>query len=108
MRERNDSRYEQFETSPETIKQELRPAVCERRHTGGQTDGCNENYNIDFGAKCVKLGQCFDLFLWSLNTKVNLILRINLIPGPMNVYFLMFILFLFLTINCNKKYIRLE
>ena len=27
------SRYEQFETSPETIEQELRPAVCEHRPT---------------------------------------------------------------------------
>ena len=26
-------RYEQLETSPETIEQELRPAVCERRQT---------------------------------------------------------------------------
>ena len=25
------SRYEQFETSPVTIEQELRPAVCEQR-----------------------------------------------------------------------------
>ena len=36
-------RYEQLETSPETIEQELRPAVCERR----QTDRLNENYSID-------------------------------------------------------------
>ena len=35
------SRYEQFETSPETIEQELRPAVCERRQT------LKENYCID-------------------------------------------------------------
>ena len=35
--------YEQFETSPETIEQELRPAVCEHR----QTDGLKENYSID-------------------------------------------------------------
>ena len=27
------SLYEQFETSPETIEQELRPAVCEQRQT---------------------------------------------------------------------------
>ena len=25
--------YDQFETSPEPIEQELRPAVCERRQT---------------------------------------------------------------------------
>ena len=36
-------RYEQSETSPETIEQELRPAVCERR----QTDRLKENYTID-------------------------------------------------------------
>ena len=41
--ERNDSRYEQFEISPETIKQELRSVVCEQR----QTDRFKENYNID-------------------------------------------------------------
>ena len=29
MRGRIDSRYEQFETSPDTSKQELQPAVCE-------------------------------------------------------------------------------
>ena len=31
VRERNDSRYEPFEISPETIEQELRPVVCEQR-----------------------------------------------------------------------------
>ena len=36
-------RYEQLEISPETIEQELRPAVCERR----QTDRLKENYSID-------------------------------------------------------------
>ena len=34
---------EQLETFPETIEQELRPAVCER----GQTDRFKENYSID-------------------------------------------------------------
>ena len=29
-RERNDTRYEQFEISPETIEQELRLVVCEQ------------------------------------------------------------------------------
>ena len=36
-------RYNQFETSPEAIEQELRPAVCERR----QTDRLKANYSID-------------------------------------------------------------
>ena len=36
-------RYEQLETSPETIEQELRPAVCEHR----RTDRLKENYSID-------------------------------------------------------------
>ena len=36
-------RYDQFETSPEAIEQELRPAVCERR----QTDRLKANYSID-------------------------------------------------------------
>ena len=36
-------RYKQLETSPETIEQELRPAVCERR----QTDRLKEYYIID-------------------------------------------------------------
>ena len=31
-------RYDQFETSPEAIEQELRPAVCEHRQTDRQTD----------------------------------------------------------------------
>ena len=40
-------RYDQLETSPETIEQELRPAVCERRQTDRQTDLYMENYSID-------------------------------------------------------------
>ena len=39
----HDSRNEQFETSPETIEQELRPVVCEQR----QTDRFKDNYYID-------------------------------------------------------------
>ena len=35
--------YDQFETSPEAIEQELRPAVCERR----PTDRLKPNYSID-------------------------------------------------------------
>ena len=34
---------DQFETSPEAIEQELRPAVCERR----PTDRLKANYSID-------------------------------------------------------------
>ena len=37
--------YDQFETSPEAIEQELRPAVCERR----PTDRLKANYSIDDG-----------------------------------------------------------
>ena len=47
VRERNDNRYEQFETSPGMIEQELRPAVCEQRQTDRQTDRLKENYSID-------------------------------------------------------------
>ena len=36
-------RYDQFETSPKAIEQELRPAVCERR----QTDRLKAHYSID-------------------------------------------------------------
>ena len=39
----NDSRYEQFEISPETTGQDLRSVDCEQRHT----DRCKENYGID-------------------------------------------------------------
>ena len=42
MRERNDNRYEQFEISPETIEQALRPVDCEQRQTRFK-----ENYSID-------------------------------------------------------------
>ena len=42
---RTVSRYEQFETSPETIEQELRPVVCEQR----QTERIKENYKLDRG-----------------------------------------------------------
>ena len=34
--------YDRLETSPETIEQELRPAVCERR----QADRFKENYSM--------------------------------------------------------------
>ena len=37
-----DRRYEQLETSPETIEQEMRHAVCEQRR---QTDRLKENYS---------------------------------------------------------------
>ena len=37
------ARYEQLDTSLETIEQYLRPAVCERR----QTDIDKDNYSID-------------------------------------------------------------
>ena len=43
MREKNGSRYEQFETSPETIEQEVRPVDCDQR----QTDRFKENYSMD-------------------------------------------------------------
>ena len=40
--------YDQLETSPETIEQELRPAVSnDDRHTDRQTDRLMENYSID-------------------------------------------------------------
>ena len=39
--------YDQFETSPEAIEQELRPAVCERR----PTDRLKANYSIDYVSK---------------------------------------------------------
>ena len=39
--------YDQLKTSPDTIEQELRPAVCELR----QTDRLMENYSIDVGQK---------------------------------------------------------
>ena len=47
-------RCEQLETFPETIEQELRPAVCEHR----LTDRLKENYSIDIEkaavpAKCL-------------------------------------------------------
>ena len=43
-------RYDQFETSPEAIEQELRPAVCEHRQTDRQTDRLKANYSIDYVA----------------------------------------------------------
>ena len=43
MRERNDSQYEQFEISPETIEQELWYVDSKQRQTGV----CKAHYNID-------------------------------------------------------------
>ena len=45
MRGNTSVGYDQFETSPEAIEQELRPAVCERR----LTDRLKTNYSsIDY------------------------------------------------------------
>ena len=41
--------YDQFETSPEAIEQELRPAVCERRPTDRLKS--KANYSIDEGVR---------------------------------------------------------
>ena len=46
VRGRNDSRYEQFDISPEPIEQELRPAVCDQRQT--DIDRFKENSSIDY------------------------------------------------------------
>ena len=48
-------RYEQLETSPETIEQELRPAVCEHR----QTDLRRIIVEISENAKFYTLIVCF-------------------------------------------------
>ena len=44
MSEWNDSRYEQFETSPDTINKELRPIDYEERQKDNRF---KENYSID-------------------------------------------------------------
>ena len=49
--------YDQFETSPEAIEQELRPAVCERR----PTDRLKANYSID-GEVVDDLADIADIF----------------------------------------------
>ena len=43
--------YDQFETSPEAIEQELRPAVCERR----PTDRLKANYSIDMVGQLISI-----------------------------------------------------
>ena len=50
MRGRNDSRYEQFEISSETIEQELRPVVCEHLQTDRRTytDIFKDTYSVDY------------------------------------------------------------
>ena len=52
--------YDQFETSPEAIEQELRPAVCERR----PTDRLKANYSIDKGSTK-------DIILWRFSYKIR-------------------------------------
>ena len=51
-------RYDQFETSPEAIEQELRSAVCERR----QTDRLKANYSIDYANNVFNddIDQCYN------------------------------------------------
>ena len=49
--------YEQLETSPETIEQELRPAVCERR----QTDLRRKLYSLDIAGADSLSFQCGEL-----------------------------------------------
>ena len=56
--------YDQFETSPEAIEQELRPAVCERR----LTDRLKTNYSIDVYhnrhcVSCMSVFHCFTIFV---------------------------------------------
>ena len=57
-------RYEQLETSPETIEQELRPAVCERRQTDRLKDNfsicdsdCNKEDNLS--SRSLHAGKCY-------------------------------------------------
>ena len=50
-------RYEQSVTFPETIEQELQPAVCEHR----QTDIFKENYSIDDGDRYTMLEEHFKM-----------------------------------------------
>ena len=60
--------YDQLETSPETIEQELRPAVCERR----QTDIFKENYSIDLPrARSVREREEGLLILLKCNVQTN-------------------------------------
>ena len=54
--------YDQFETSPEAIEQELRPAVCERRQTYGELD-----YRLAL--------KTWNSFLWSEICETNAIFR---------------------------------
>ena len=71
------SRYEQFETSPETIEHELRPAVCYHRQT--QADRFKDNYRIDcnlcieqkYSIDYCRTGLCCNNFP-SVNTSVAL------------------------------------
>ena len=62
--------YDQFETSPEAIEQELRPAVCERR----LTDRLKTNYSIDYRSVCLavhRLLTVHHLFRVSVSLRVK-------------------------------------
>ena len=70
-------RYDQLETSPETIEQELRPAVCERR----QTDRLMENYSIDKGPfKCYEYDYV-NGFFWNLDTPLAMLITLEHAPS---------------------------
>ena len=57
--------YDQFETSPEAIEQELRPAICERR----LTDRLKTNYSIDTMWLIIRLLYLFTVtWLWTIIT----------------------------------------
>ena len=62
--------YDQFETSPEAIEQELRPAVCERR----LTDRLKTNYSIDIWISSVILPP--DRYLADMTTSTLLLLNV--------------------------------
>ena len=51
MTECTFKRYEQLETSPETIEQELRHAVCEHRQTDTETDRLKEYLYMLYSCK---------------------------------------------------------
>ena len=65
--------YDQFETSPEAIEQELRPAVCERRQA---------NYSIDTVSNTYMLCHVFHhlvFFMSYLMLSSHLFFRLNLL-----------------------------
>ena len=77
MGERNDSRCEQFDISPETIEQELRSVVCEQRQTDNySSSGWQSGFMFEESRRKIGKGPAF--FQFVLTPKAGFTLQMQI------------------------------